>query len=194
MRYYLDIKLKPDDDFPVYFLRNACFTKLHKALHTLNSVDIGVSFQKYDGKKLGCFIRLHGDNNALQTLQDSNWLGGLSGYCEVSDVLSVPDDVECYRTVSRIQPTMTMAKLKKRVEYQKANGDLTTKPEVDTYEKQYKAKMYAESLDNPYLELHSSSSHQNYRIFIDFGELQDKPDLGEFNHFGLSKKATIPWF
>ena len=89
---------------------------------------------------------------------------------------------------------MTLAKLKKRVEYQKANGDLTTGEEVEAYIKQYKAKMFAESLDNPYLDLQSASTGENYRIFIQFGEIQSQPVVGEFDRFGLSNVATIPWF
>ena len=204
MNHYIEIKLNPDDDFPVYFLRNTCFKKLHKALFTLKANGIGVSFpnctkrQKSGGVyfigKLGDTIRLHGSQTDLQTLQNSNWLGGLSGYCEVSDIMTVPEKIEGYRAVSRIQPTMTLAKLKKRVEYQKANGDLKTDEEVETYKKQYKAKMFTASLDNPYLELQSASTGEKYRIFIQFGVLQDQPVAGEFNRFGLSKVATIPWF
>jgi len=203
MNHYIEIQLNSDDDFPVYFLRNTCFKKLHKALHDLKQTAIGVSFpeckkmQKRGGMgktKLGKVIRLHGVKNDLQSLQDANWLGGLSGYCEVSEILPVPETVEGYRTVSRIQPTMTEAKLKKRIEYQKANGDLKSDAEIKAYIKQYRAKMFASSLDNPYLELQSSSTGEIYRIFIDFGELQGQPVLGEFNRFGLSKTATIPWF
>jgi len=208
MDYYLDLKIRPDEEVPLYFIRNKVFTKLHKALHDLKQTAIGVSFpeckpecekmQKKGGMgniiKLGKVIRLHGAKTDLQSLQDANWLGGLSGYCEVSEILPVPETVESYRTVSRIQPTMTEAKLKKRIEYQKANGDLKSDAEIKAYIKQYRAKMFASSLDNPYLELQSSSTGEIYRIFIDFGELQGQPVLGEFNRFGLSKTATIPWF
>jgi CRISPR-associated endonuclease Csy4 len=193
MELYLDIKIKPDDEIPIYFIRNKTFTKLHKALHDSQQTSIGVSFPNYK-LKLGDTIRLHGDKASLQTLQGLNWLGGLSGYCEVSEVLAVPETIEGHRTVSRIQPTMTFAKLKKRIEYQKARGDLKTPKEIEAYEKQYKAKMYAESFDNPYLELQSSSTGNLYRLFINFGKLQSDPVEGEFNHFGLSKTATIPWF
>ena len=193
MDYYLDLKMSPDDEVPLYFIRNKIITKLHKVLHDQNQTSIGLSFPNYK-VKLGDTIRLHGSQIDLQTLQDLNWLGGLSGYCEVSDILPVPENVEGYRTVSRIQPTMTLAKLKKRVEYQKARGDLKTEKDVEAYKKQYKAKMFAASLDNPYLELQSTSTGEHYRMFIEFGEIKSQPVKGEFNHFGLSKTATIPWF
>ena len=202
MNHYIEIKLNPDDDIPVYFLRNTCFKKLHKALFTLKKNDIGVSFPSYEEKVrsdkieryLGDTIRLHGNKSALEALQQSNWLGGLAGYCEVGEILPVPENIEGYRTVSRKQPTMTLKKLEKRIQHQKASGVLNTEDEIKAYQRQYKEKMYASSLDNPYLELQSTSTGKLYRVFIQMGEIQDNPVSGEFNYFGLSKTATIPWF
>ena len=193
MKYYQDTKLLPDTEIPLYFIRNKTISKLHKTLHDQEQTAIGVSFPGYK-VKLGDTIRLHGSQADLQSLHASNWLGGLSGYCQVSDILPVPETVEGYRTISRIQPTMTIAKLKKRIEYQRARGDLKTDEEVKAYEMQYKAKMFAESLDNPYLELQSNSTGESYRIFIKLGEVQSLPVPGKFNSFGLSKQATVPWF
>jgi len=193
MNSHINIQIQPDAEFPENVLLNKSITKLHKALHDQNQTSIGISFPNYK-IKLGNIIRLHGNQADLKTLQGLNWLGGLAGYCEISDIMPVPETVEGYRTVSRIQPTMTLAKLKKRVDYQKARGDLKTEKEVEAYEKQYKARMFAASLDNPYLELQSTSTGEHYRVFIKFGEIKSQPVKGEFNHFGLSKTATIPWF
>jgi CRISPR-associated endonuclease Csy4 len=54
--------------------------------------------------------------------------------------------------------------------------------------------MFQKGLDNPYLELESGSNGHLHRRYIVFGELMDKPMSGEFDQFGLSKTATIPWF
>ncbi|MCK4842528.1 MAG: type I-F CRISPR-associated endoribonuclease Cas6/Csy4, partial [Methylococcales bacterium] len=37
MDYYLDIKIVPDEEVPIYFIRNKIYSKLHKALFTLKS-------------------------------------------------------------------------------------------------------------------------------------------------------------
>ena len=182
-----------DDEVPMFFIRNKTFTKLHKALHDAKQTAIGVSFPNYK-VKLGNTIRLHGKRQALEALHKSNWLGGLAGYCEVSEILPVPESIKGYRTVSRKQPTMTLKKLEKRIQHQKASGVLNTEDEIKAYQRQYKEKMYASSLDNPYLELQSTSTGKLYRVFIQMGEIQDNPVSGEFNYFGLSKTATIPWF
>jgi len=193
MNYYQEIKILPDAEMRENLLLNKTVTKLHKALHDQKQTAIGVSFPNFN-LKLGDTIRLHGNQNDLQTLQDSNWLGGLSGYCDVSEIMPVPENIKGYRTISRIQPTMTEAKLKKRIDYQQINGDLKNKEDIDAYKKQYKAKMFSVSLDNPYLELQSTSTGELYRIFINFGDIQNEPVTGEFNRFGLSKTATVPWF
>jgi len=194
MEYYIDIKSLPDEDVPMYFIRNKVYTKLHKALSTMSATDIGVSFPKYR-VKLGDVIRIHGEKQRLEALQALGWIGGLSGYCEVSGVKPVPEIVAGYRTVARKQPTMTLQKLQKRVDYQNKQGVLKSDEDVKAYKKQYKEKMYGfQSLGNPFLELISSSGGHKYRRIIQFGELLDAAVEGEFDQFGLSKTATIPWF
>lgn len=193
MNYYLDIKIIADEEVPIYFIRNKIYSKLHKALNTLKSKAIGVSFPNFR-VKLGDVIRMHSSKEKLDDLQALDWLGGLSGYCEMSDILPVPKTVEGYRIVSRKQPTMTLKKLEKRVLYQQANGVLKTDGDVKNYERQYKEKMYASSLDNPYLELQSNSNLHKHRRFIQLGAISSVSSMGEFDQFGLSKTASIPWF
>ena len=54
--------------------------------------------------------------------------------------------------------------------------------------------MFASGLDDPYLELESFSNGHKHRRYICFGEFLNKPLSGEFDTFGLSKTATVPWF
>jgi CRISPR-associated endonuclease Csy4 len=183
MDYYLDIKIVPDEEVPIYFIRNKLYSKFHKALFTLNSTDIGVSFPNYKDK-LGDVIRLHSTENSLFKLQNTNWLGGLSGYCDVSSIQTVPDEV-FYRTISRKQSNMTEAKLRRLIKRGSISQD-----EI----KGYKAKMFQQSLDNPYLELESASNGHKHRRYLAFGEPSHSKTLGEFDFFGLSKTASIPWF
>jgi CRISPR-associated endonuclease Csy4 len=60
--------------------------------------------------------------------------------------------------------------------------------------KGYKAKMFQQGLDNPYLELESTSTGHKHRRYIQFGEIIAQKKAGEFDSFGLSKHATIPIF
>ena len=183
MDNYININLRPDAEMPVNRLLNTVYAKLHKALFGLSSTSIGISFPNYK-VTLGSMLRLHGSQSDLAVLQQKSWLDGMSGYCDVSDISQVPDNCQ-YRTVSRVQSTMTQAKLKRLIK----RGSI---PESDV--KAYKAKMFSKGLDNPYLELESGSNGHKHRRYITFGELLDTPIKGKFDQFGLSKTATVSWF
>jgi len=183
MEFYLDIKIIPDEEIPIYFIRNKVYTKFHKALSTLQATDIGVSFPNYKAK-LGDTIRIHGTEDSLSRLQTTNWIGGLSGYCSVSAAQNIPPDAK-HRTISRVQTNMSAAKLRRILKRGSISEDEA---------KQYMAKMFSQGLDNPYLELVSNSNGQQHRRYIQFGEIVDSPVTGAFDSFGLSKTATVPWF
>ena len=183
MNHYVDIVIKPDAEMRENVLLNKVYTKLHKALCEKKLTDVGVSFPRYK-VLLGDLIRIHGDEARLLALETTSWLGGLSGYCGVSGMQRVSDDV-AYRTISRKQSNMTEAKLRRLIK----RGSIS--PEAV---KAYKATMFEKGLDNPYLELESTSSGHRHRRYIQFGELRSKPVEGEFDQFGLSKTATVPWF
>jgi CRISPR-associated endonuclease Csy4 len=183
MNYYMDIKLFPDAEIPATVLMNAAYTKLHKALCGLGSTNIGVSFPKHK-VTLGNVLRLHGDQHDLVALQQQNWLGGMSGYCSLSEVLPVPYGVQ-FRKVRRKQANMTQSKLNRLLK----RGSITADEA-----KQYMAKMFIKGLVNPYLELQSGSNGHKHRRYIEFGGLQTNSVAGQFDQFGLSKTATVPWF
>ncbi len=183
MNHYINIQIKPDAEMRENLLLNRVYTKLHKALHTLKATDIGISFPNYK-VKLGDVIRLHGGEARLTELQATNWLGGLMGYCDVSEIQPIPENVK-YRTISRIQSNMTASKLRRLIK----RGSIAAEQA-----NQYKAKMFSQGLDNPYLELESSSNGNKHRRYLEFGKLSDTAVVGQFDQFGLSKIATVPWF
>lgn len=183
MNYFIDIKLLPDPEFQTTVLLNSMYTKLHKTLCELKSKSIGVSFPAYQ-LTLGNILRIHGNESDLNNLKQRNWLGGMSGYCKVSEIKPVPDAIK-HRTVGRKQTTMSQAKLNRLIKRGSISED-----EV----KLYRAKMFAKGLDNPYVELVSGSNGHRHRRYIEFGGLMDTPVAGEFDKFGLSKTATVPWF
>jgi len=183
MDHYIDVCIQPDAEMRLNVLLNTLYTKLHKALFDMGLTRVGVSFPKFE-LTLGNVLRIHGERAVLDDLQGLNWVGGMSGYCSVSGILPVPVDAK-FRIVSRKQSTMSQSKLRRLIKRGSISED-----EV----KQYKAKMFSKGLDNPYVELVSGSNRQKHRRFIEFGPLLNKPVLGEFDYFGLSKSATVPWF
>jgi CRISPR-associated endonuclease Csy4 len=183
MDYYIDIQIQPDAEMRENVLLNKVYTKFHKALFILLSNDIGVSFPEYR-ITLGRTLRIHAEENRLIELQQLNWIGGLSGYCKVSAIQSIPNNA-MYRTVSRIQTSMSSAKLKRLIK----RGTI-----AESNIKQYKAKIFTRGLDNAFLEIESTSNGYKHRRYIKFGELTETATIGKFDSFGLSKEATIPCF
>lgn len=183
MNHYIDITLISNAEIRTIVLMNEVYTRFHKALFDLRYTCIGVSFPKYE-ITLGNILRIHGDKSSLNDLQGLNWIGGMNGYCNVSEIAPVPSDVK-YRTVSRVQTTMSNSKFNRLLK----RGSIT-----EEEAKNYRTKMFTKGLDNPYLDLISGSNGHKHRRYIEFGELVDKPVSGQFDQFGLSKTATIPWF
>ena len=189
MKYYLDVKVRSSKEIQLPVLFNGAYSQLHKALWDRKSVDVGVSFPEMS-ERLGRTIRLHSTKEQLESLQALSYLSDLLDYLEVSQIHPVPAEIKGHQSISRVRQTMNEAKLTKRVAYQKANGTLKTEDEVKAYIKQYRAKIFATSLTNPYLEIQSASTNSRYRIYLKFGELQKEQTSGEFNQFGLSTTTT----
>lgn len=183
MTHYIDVRLMPKKDMRENVLLNQIYTVFHKRLYDLKANNIGVSFPEYR-LKLGRLFRIHGTKEALEKLNEKEWLGKYQEYCKISQIQEVPKVVK-YRIVSRVQQNMTEAKLRRLIKRGSISED-----EI----KRYRIKMYQGGLDNPYVELISMSNGQLHRRFIAFGELEDEELSGEFDTFGLSKDATIPWF
>lgn len=183
MEHYINLTILPDAEFPETTLMNAVYSKFHKTLCDLKSNNIGVSFPNY-GLTLGNMLRIHSSESELKRFHEVNWLGGMSGYCSTSTILLVPADVK-HRTISRVQPNMTEAKLRRLI-----NRGSISQHQVDSYRK----KMHHDRLSNPYLQLSSGSNGHKHRRYLNFGKLQDEPITGQFDQFGLSKVATVPWF
>lgn len=184
MDSYIDIRIRPDAEMRENVLLNKVYTKLHKALFDLQALDIGVSFPETK-VMLGTLIRVHSSQARLEELMALFWLGGLSGYCACSDIKIVPEHA-LHRRVSRWRPNMSESHLRR----------LIKRGSISEHEiKAYKAKMFAEQMTTlPYLEMESTSNKKHHRRYIQMTDVQDSSLVGDFDYFGLSKAATIPWF
>lgn len=183
MDSYIDIQLKPDAEMREAELSSKVFTKFHKALVTLNTNQIGISFPQVH-LKLGRLFRIHGEASLLNDLEGLAWLGSLSGYCQVGAIIAVPEQVQ-YRNISAKKSNMSNAKLRRLIKRGTLDQDGL---------KRYKVKMLSQGFEQPYLDLFSSSTGQIYRKFFDFSDLMSDPVEGVFDSYGLSRTATIQWF
>lgn len=183
MDYYLEITVLPDPEFKATMLMSALFSKMHRALVSIENSEIGVSFPKAD-KSPGEVLRLHSSDKALERLMDQNWLKGLRDYTKVSEITLIPDLVQ-YVQVRRKRPKLTASRLRRAV---KRNSITEEKAEELLTEEN------KEQIENPYFRLQSQSTNQSFPLFIEQGQPQDNSVPGCFNAYGLSQDATVPWF
>ncbi len=188
MDHYQDIQILPDPEFQTPMLMNALFAKLHRALVQLGSTVIGVSFPKMDNQKptLGRLLRLHGTKEALRILGEQRWLNGMRDHIEVDEVMPVPTDAQHCR-VKRVQAKSSAERLRRR--YCKRHQGTTERDAIAVI-----PDGVEEHLSLPYLHIKSESTGQSFRLFIEHQAPQPQATKGEFNSYGLSTQATVPWF
>ncbi|SHI07211.1 type I-F CRISPR-associated endoribonuclease Cas6/Csy4 [Pollutimonas bauzanensis] len=187
MDHYIDLTMRRDPEFSLPQLMSALYAKLHRGLVRLKSDQIGVSFPGVDTARegLGAVMRLHGDASLLQTLMATDWLSGMRDHLIIGRMAAVPE-VHQHRSVRRVQAQSSPERLRRRS--MKRHG-----LDADTARKRIPDSAQ-ETLDLPFLRVASSSTSQTFLFFIEHGTLLPTPVPGQFNTYGLSSKATIPWF
>lgn len=187
MDHYLEIALLPDPEFPPPVLMNTLFGKLHQALARLGSGAIGVSFPDLDQERpsLGGRLRVHGSGQDLAGLVGTGWLNGLSDHTHIAAVRPVPAKLS-YVVVRRRQAKSNVERLRRRwAKRHEASFEEAKEVIPDQAEQR---------LALPFVTLRSGSTGNTFRLFIEQGEPLPNAVAGEFSHYGLSSKATVPWF
>lgn len=188
MDRYLEIAIRPDPELPAHVLMGALYAKLHRALVDLATDAIGVSFPDLDeaAPSLGRRLRLHGTGEALGLLLAQPWQTGLRDHMRISSVASVPADA-LHRVVQRVQAKSSPQRLRRR---------LMRRHGVDEQEACRRIPDEAtQRLRLPFVQLHSSSTGQTFRVFVAQGPAQAEAVAGRFSSYGLGLGgATVPWF
>jgi CRISPR-associated endonuclease Csy4 len=206
MDHYIDLRIHPDPEFSVTLIMNVVFQKLHLALVDLRSKDIGISFPEFRDQPptLGACLRLHASANRLRTVLKHPRLAGLKDYLEIGQAAPVPAQVR-YRVVSRVQAKSSPERLLRRQmrRHGYASAEEARKAAIASALARHVGMSQSEAVQHvdrvrtlalPYVDLHSQSTAQFFRLFIQHGVVQDTPVAGDFNAYGLSTNATIPWF
>ncbi len=206
MDHYIDLRVRPDPDIATAHILNSLGGKLHLVLARLGGGDIGISFPHFrpgaqparddtpraaDSARqayrptLGDTLRLHGKGERLRQLMALDWLASLGDYVTATEPRPVPPNTQ-YRVVTRRQTHSSAERIRRR--QMKRHGWTEQEAQAripDSVEKR---------LNLPFLNLHSQSTSQPYRLFIEHTPCCDKPIPGTFNAYGLSTSATVPWF
>ena len=187
MDHYVDIDVRPDPEFPAHQLMSALYAKLHRALVAQACTRIGVSFPCVDSQApyLGTRLRLHGSLVALSALLESDWLTGMRDHVALTPPIQAPDIAQ-NRAVRRVQVKSNPERLRRR---------LIRRHAIDEQEARQRIPNESARLAHlPFVHLRSTSTGQTFRLFIDHGPMQPGAVHGDFNSYGLSQGATIPWF
>jgi CRISPR-associated endonuclease Csy4 len=188
MNYYVDITLRSDPEFSTQDLMDALFNKLHRALVAVGSKEIGLSFPKVHAAQVGfgTVLRLHGTQDKLKALMATPWLTGMRDHVTLSVIQEVPVSCSTYCTVSRVQVKSSPERERRRLIRRKG---LSEKQAIEKIPDES-----AKTVDWPYLHLRSQSTGQRFNLFIRHSDIVAAPVSGDFGMYGLSAKATVPWF
>jgi len=199
MKYYQDITLLPDAEANLGFLWQKVFQQVHLALVKIQTEDhksnVAVSFPDYGGKgcPLGAKLRLFSKDCALlEKLAITQVLERLMDYVHCRSIQAVPEVIDKYVCFNRKQFRTNVLRLARR-------RVVKHKISLDDALKHYEGFMDQETT-LPFINMQSLSSdrgevalgHQ-FRLFIEKDEMNHAIE-GEFNCYGLSKTATVPWF
>ncbi len=187
MDHYQEISLLPDPEFVPALLMNALFGKLHRALAGLGSRRLGISFPEWDpeGPSLGGRLRLHGTREELERLAATGWLAGLWDHVHAKTIRPVPPRA-AQVAVRRVQVKSSPERLRRRLAKRKGLGLEEARRLIPD--------SAGRRLTLPFVALTSASTGQAFRLFIRQDEPQLQAVAGEFNQYGLSATATVPWF
>ncbi|MCY9861511.1 type I-F CRISPR-associated endoribonuclease Cas6/Csy4 [Vibrio coralliirubri] len=182
MKHYIDLVIKAPKAMHTNAVMGLTYSAVHSYLSSNKIDNIGVSFpcRQLD---LGGTLRLHSDELTLAKMISTDWLQSISAYVSLGQVAEIPN-VLSYQVVSRQQSKMSPSRLRRLEKRGNRSADDLN---------QYRRKMAANILSNPYLDLNSASTGQMYRKFFRFDDVSHEIN-GKFNEFGLSRGATVPVF
>ena len=192
MKYYIELTLLPDADVNLYFIWQKLYGQIHLALvehkNADGNSDIAVSFPEYKRNKfsLGSKLRLFSQTQEqLQQLDIDKWLNRLMDYCHCTSIKDIPQSVDTFVRFKRVQFDTNVKRLARRRAKRKGEPFEQALKYFDSFEDQ-ESKL-------PFVNMNSLSKNERFRLFIE-KEMVEQAEPGEFNCYGLSNQATVPWF
>ena len=186
MNHYLDVSFDASVDFPLLHQMASFYQGVHLYL-VESGAQLGITLPELKTgarNPLGNIVRLHGTEDSLHAFTESPFLSRIRSPFRLSSIEQVPAGAQP-RTFWRHQPK-SIVQLRKRA--MKRHG-LTEEQAVERYPRDM---LFHSPL--PFLELRSLSTRQSFRLFFVKGDIQKIAVQGEFNTYGLSPTATLPWF
>lgn len=194
MNYYVDIKLFEDTEITLGFVWKKLYAQVHLALVEVrdenNLVSVGLAFPKYKASKfpLGNELRIFAHTkDELESLDLNRWLERLLDYVVLSEIKTVPTDINEYASFGRKQFKVNAERLARR---QAKRKGISLEEALKNYESFDEEKKKTKL---PFINIKSFSSDREMKIFIQKSKKKEAKE-GLFSTYGLSNEATVPWF
>ncbi|QCE34795.1 type I-F CRISPR-associated endoribonuclease Cas6/Csy4 [Acetobacteraceae bacterium] len=199
LSHYIDLKPVPEEDLKIPQAMGSLFEMLHKALAFSGERGIAISLphhsegtKKHPFSSLGDVLRLHGAEQALQTLLKRSEFRTLADYVYFNQIQPVPRETKnC--VIRRVQVKSGTERLRRRAI---KRHHLTEEEAKERYPDGKEALSFL-----PYFSVKSLSTDQkNFRLFLSHKMVEGEPVEGIFSAYGLGIKneagqfPTIPWF
>lgn len=203
MRYYIDVTLLPDSEVNFGFLWHKVFQQIHIALAEnklpTGESAIALSFPYYKSEHfpLGNTLRvLAPEDILLKKLRIDHWLVRFQDYLAVSSIKEVPSIVDYVRFSQKRVKGKTRLDNSLRKKAQHIHEKFGTDFGQTLNDLRHKSSFEESKL--PFVNVESQSKAQDgrkprFKLFIERHECAN-PEQGEFDCYGLSKTATVPWF
>ncbi|NOZ11974.1 MAG: type I-F CRISPR-associated endoribonuclease Cas6/Csy4 [Gammaproteobacteria bacterium] len=192
MKFYIEITLLPGAEIGLHFLWQKVYQQIHLGLVEIQGssgeVPIGISLPQYNAEKqqLGNKLRLFAkDKQILEKMDVTKWLNRLTDYVHTTQIRGIPENRIAHAKFKRQQVKSSKERLARRKA--KRNG-------IDYEQALVQLKAYDEKrVQTPFINIKSQSTGEQFRLFIEKLPAE-KAQEGQFNSYGLSNKATVPWF
>lgn len=192
MNYYQEISLLHKANIELCCFWQTLYQQIHLTLvenkTTEDKSAVGVAFPEYDAAEysLGTKLRLFAeDEQTLEQMQCEKWLNRLGDYVHLSGIRPVPKKTGEYACFSHIKLQGNREKLARRRAKRKEETLQQALAHFTTYE--------AERSRLPYINMHSATNGQHFRLFIE-KQILKHPQAGFYSCYGLSGKSTVPMF
>lgn len=191
MHYYVEITCLPDEGVSAAFIMGKVMDVLHLALvnlqQRLGRNPVGISFPEYGGAaQMGGKIRLFSQDQAhLESLNLPQQLQRLADYVHLRGISSIERPTLAFATFQRVQPKSSRERLIRRQAKRTGQADAVVRAQYQAFDEV--------RTDLPFVHMHSHSSTQSFRLFI---EKRTAQPVGEwvFSTYGLSGCVGVPDF
>ena len=197
--YFTDITCWTEEVVPIAFVMGKVMDILHLAFvnaqHDNGHNPIGISFPEYHNQEdanvrfagLGTMIRLFSHTpEPLKRLQLTHQLRHLAEYVEIREVTALERPNVRYAVFERVQPKSSRERLIRRQAKRSGQSE-------DLLRAQYQA-FGEQRIKLPFLSLHSLSTGQPFRLFINKRSVPATTETWQFGTYGLSNTIPVPDF